>query len=185
MTKKIIISTLVSTIILFGWNGLVQMFPWGVPSAQTITTQSVKKTESFQTPNLIELPANTFTTEKFDNQMADKISTLTTDKTFSWIITKPITYYNMGAYFTKEAITQFLVALFISILLSLTVKESLKRRLSFSLLAGLMAVTAIYVQMMNWWGLPARYALGAGFNIIIGWLIVSFISAKYIIKFSK
>jgi hypothetical protein len=53
------------------------------------------------------------------------------------------------------------------------------------LLAGLLAVTAIYGQLMNWWGVPAIYALGAGFNLIVGWLIVSLVSAKYIIKQAK
>ncbi|MEO0273227.1 MAG: hypothetical protein ABIM30_09120 [candidate division WOR-3 bacterium] len=182
MTKKIILSTFISTVILFLWSGLTQMFPWGVPTAQTISTQSNKQTKSFQTPNLIELPPNSLTTEKFDEQFVNKISTLTTDKTFSWIITSPIDNYNVSTYFIKEVITQFLVGLFLGLILSLTVQLTNKTRLILIGLSGILAVTAIYGQMMNWWGLPSIYALGAGFNLIVGWLIAGLISTKFIIK---
>jgi hypothetical protein len=182
MTKKIIISTIVSTVILFLWSGLSQMFPWGVPTAQTITSQTNKQTESFQTPNLIDLPANSLTTEKFDEQFVNKISTLTTDKTFSWIITKPVDYYNVGNYFVKEIVTQLLVALFLATLLILTIGLSNQKRLTIIAITGVLAVIAVYGQMMNWWGVPAIYALGAGLNLIIGWTLSAFISSKFIIK---
>jgi hypothetical protein len=182
MTKKIIISTIVSTVILFLWSGLTQMFPWGVPTAQTITSQTNKQTESFQTPKLIDLTANSLTTEKFDEQFVNKISTLTTDKTFSWIITKPIGYYNVGNYFIKEIVTQLLVALFLATLLMLTIGLSNQKRLTIIAFTGVLAVTAIYGQMMNWWGVPAIYALGAGLNLIIGWTLSAFVSSKFIIK---
>jgi hypothetical protein len=182
MTKKIIISTIVSTVILFLWSGLTQMFPWGVPTAQTITSQTNKQTESFQTPNLVELPANSLTTEKYDEQFVNKISTLTTDKTFSWIITKPVDYYNVGNYFIREILTQLLVALLLATLLVLTVGLTNQKRLTIIAICGVLAVTAIYGQMMNWWGVPAIYALGAGLNLIIGWILSAFISSKFIIK---
>lgn len=182
MTKKIFISTVISTLILFLWSGLTQIFPWGVPTTQTISTQSNKQTESFQTPDLIELPSNSLTTEKFDEQFINKISTLTTDKTFSWIITAPIDKYNVSGYFIKEIITQFLVALFLAILLTLTDKLTYKNRLTIIVLIGLLAVTGIYGQMMNWWSMPAIYALGAGFNLMVGWTIACFISIRFIIK---
>ncbi|MEO0075654.1 MAG: hypothetical protein ABIK31_06065 [candidate division WOR-3 bacterium] len=182
MAKKLIISTLASTVILFLWGGLTQMFPWGVPTTQTISTQSNNQTGSFKTPNLIELPPNSITTEKFDEQFVNKISTLTTDKTFSWIITSPIDNYNVSAYFIKEIFTQLLVGFFLALVLTLTVKLSIKTRLFLVGLSGILAVTAIYGQMMNWWGLPSIYALGAGFNLIVGWLIAGIISTKFIIK---
>jgi hypothetical protein len=182
MTKKILISTLVGTLILFLWSGITQMFPWGVPTAQAISSQSIKKTESFQTPHLIELPANALTTEKFDDQLLDKISTLTTDKTFSWIITKPISYYNVSSYFIKEVLTQLLVAFLLTLVLANTIKLETSTRLKIVSIIGLLAVAAIYGQMMNWWGIPMKYALGAGFNLIIGWILVSYTSTKWIIK---
>ncbi len=158
------------------------MFPWGVPTTQTISSQSARQTENFQTPNLIELPANALTTARFDEQMVHKISTLTTDNTFSWIITQPIDKYDVGAYFIKEIITQCVVSLFLALLLGLTIDLGFINRMYVSLLAGLLGVAAIYGQMMNWWGIPAIYALGAGFNLIVGWLAAAFVSAKFIIK---
>lgn len=180
--KKIIISTIVSTVILFLWSGLTQMFPWGVPTAQTIFSQTNKQTQSFQTPNLIELQANSLTTDKFDEQFENKISTLTTDKTFSWIISKPTSYYNVGQYFVKEVFTQFIVSFLLSLILFFTTGLDNKTRLIIIGIAGISAVTAIYGQMMNWWGVPAIYALGAGFNLFIGWLLIAFVSTKWIIK---
>lgn len=182
MTKKIIISTLVSTAILFFWSGLTQMLPWGVPTTQTVSTQAPNQTESFQKPDLIELPANSLTTDRFDEQFAGKISTLTTDKTFSWIITAPIESYDITGYFLKEILTQLIVAIFIALLLTLTVGLTNKNRLIIVFLAGLLAVTGIYGQMMNWWSMPAIYALGAGLNLIVGWTIAGFVSTKWIIK---
>lgn len=182
MAKKIILSTAVSTLILFFWSGFTQMFPWGVPSTQTISTQSNKKTESFQAPNLIELPANSLTTEAFDKQFVNKISTLTTDNTFSWIITSPIESYNVAAYFVKEILTQLAVACFLAVFLWLTQSLPTHKRLLLLLLSAALAVTGIYVQMMNWWALPAIYALGAGFNLMVGWLLAGYISAKFFIK---
>jgi len=180
--KKIIISTIASTIVLFLWSGITQIFPWGVPTTQTISTQTNKQTENFQTPNLIELPSNSLTTNKFDEQFVGKISTLTTDKTFSWIITTPIESYDITGYFIIEILTQLIVALFLAILLTMTVGLSNKNRLTIILLAGLLAVTGIYGQMMNWWGMPANYALGTGFNLIVGWSIAGFVSTNWIIK---
>jgi hypothetical protein len=182
MFKKIIISTLVATLILFLWSGITQMFPWGVPTAQAISAQSIKKTESFQTPNLIELPSGTLTTAQFDTQMQGKISTLTTDQTFSWIISTPIANYNPMNYFVKEIFTQFFIALLLSFLLFQVKNMDLNTRLIIVSIFGLMAVAATYGQQMNWWAMPAKYALGAGFNLIVGWLLATFVLSKWIIK---
>ncbi len=168
--------------ILCFWSGLTQLFPWGVPTAQIISSQTNKQTESFQTPNLIELLAGSLTTEKFDEQFVNRISTLTTDKTFSWIITKPVDYHNVGNYFIKEIVTQLLVSLLLATLLVLTIELPNKKRLTIIAISGVLAVTAIYGQMMNWWGVPAIYALGAGLNLLIGWILSALVSTKFIIK---
>ena len=185
MTKKIIISTLLGTLILFLWSGVTQMFPWGVPTAQSISAQSSKQTSSFQTPNLIELPAGTLTTAQFDDQMLGKISTLTTDKSFSWIISSPIAYYNVGNYFMREVVTQLFVALLLSLILWQMRQLSMNDRLKFIGFAGLLAVIGIYGQQINWWGMPLIYGLGAGVNLIIGWLLVAFVASKWVIKEEK
>ena len=179
--KNFILSTFVSTILLFLWSGVTQMLPWGVPTAQNITVQSSEQAESFQAPNLIRFPPNSLTTEGFDEQFVNKVSTYTTDTTFSWIVTQPLNT-DYTRYFMKEGITQLIVALFLSILLQLTVQIDLKRRIAIVIMAGFAAVAAIYGQLMNWWSLPATYALGAGLNLVIGWTLAGLISARFILK---
>jgi len=179
--KKIIFSTLISTVILFMWSGATQMFPWGVPSTQIVTTQSDDKTK-YENPRMIELPPYSLTTEKFDPQFVNKISTLTTDDTFSWIISTPAGKNSMGVYFAREVLTQLAVALLLAIFLLMTVKLDLKTRLGLVLLFGVTTVAATYGQLMNWWGLPAMYALGAGFNLVVGWMLATWVSAKWVIR---
>jgi len=180
--KRLVLSTLAMTVILFFWSGLTQMFPWGVPSTQTISVQSEQKTESFQAPNLIEMEPGSLTTGQFDEVMTGKITTLSTDKTFSWIITAPLDNYNPMGYFFWEIITQFFIGVFLSILLIKLGAQSLSDKLVIVGLAGLLAFIGIYGQMLNWWAIPAMYAVGAGFNLIIGWLLAAFVSARWIIK---
>jgi hypothetical protein len=158
------------------------MFPWGVPTAQTITAQSIKNTESFDIPNVLALEPYSLTTEKFDEKFVDKISVYSTDKTISWVTTKPLNYYNIEAYFTKEIITQFIVAIFLSLLLYMTIKLDNKTRILLIGISSIAAVAGIYGQMLNWWGMPVVYALGAGFNLIIGWTISAYLSSRFILK---
>lgn len=179
--KKLIFATLAMTVILFLWSGISQMFPWGVPSTQVVSTQSVPSA-AFQVENVLELEAGTLTTDRFDEVFVNKISTLSTDKTFSWIISQPIDQYDAMRYFLFEIITQFLVALILATLLSLTTGLSFGKRIQLVLLGGVLAVAAIYGQQMNWWGVPAVYALGSGFNLIVGWNIAAVVTAKWILK---
>ena len=175
--KKIIISTLISAVILFLWSGITQMLPWGISSTQNISTQVNNQVDA---PNLIELSPGSLTTDQFETQFLDKISTLSTDNTFSWIITQPL-QTDYSAYFIKEFITQLIVSLLLAFLLHFTVALNLKTRIQIVLLAGLCAAIATYGQLMNWWALPAAYGLGVGLNLIIGWTIAAFTSARFII----
>ncbi len=180
--KKIVIAIVISTVILFMWNGLVQFFPWGVPTTQVLNTQAGTTLNVKDMKNAITLPANSLTTNEFDEKCNNKVSTLITDKTFSWVIATPLKKYDMGSYFIKEAFTQLLVATFLSLLLFYTVILAFSTRLKIIGLAALAAAVATYGQQMNWWGLPASYGLGVMINLILGWLLVGFIVAKWIIK---
>lgn len=180
--KKLLFSTLAMTLILFLWNGVTQLFPWGVPTAQTISTQREVQTDSFQTPNLIEMEAGSLTTDQFDEVFNGKISTLTTDRTFSWIVTAPIENYDPMGYFVWEFITQFFVAIFLSFLLIRLGSQKLNHKIIIVALAGILAFFGIYGQMLNWWAMPALYAIGAGANLIIGWVLATYATGKWIIK---
>ena len=175
--KKIIISTLVSAVILFLWSGITQMLPWGITSTQNISTQANNQVDA---PNLIELSPGSLTTDQFETQFLGKISTLSTDHTFSWIITQPLQTDYTG-YFIKEFITQLSVGILLALLLYITLPLTLKIRIQIVLLAGFGAAIASYGQLMNWWALPAGYGLGVSLNLIIGWTLAAFVSARFII----
>ncbi len=181
MTKKIIISTLVSTLILFLWSGMTQMLPWGISSTQNINVQTIENQKQAEAPNVQRLDKTLLVTEKFETQFNNKVSTLSTDKTFSWIVTQPIRS-DYSSYFITEVLTQLFVAFFITLLLVLTIRLDNRSRIIIIFIAGICATISTYGQLMNWWGLPASYGIGVSINLLIGWTIVAFISAKFIIK---
>jgi hypothetical protein len=160
---------------------MTQMLPWGISSTQNINVQTTEIQKQSEAPNVQRLDRNTLITEQFETQFNDKVSTLSTDKTFSWIVTQPV-QSNYSGYFITEAVTQFFVSLLIAILLVLTIKLDNKSRILIIFIAGICATVATYGQLMNWWKLPASYGLGVSINLLIGWTLVAFVSAKFIIK---
>lgn len=159
-----------------------QMLPWGVPSTQVVSTQSEHHADRIEAPDQLDLPPNSLTTEKFDEIFANKVSTLTTDETFSWIVSRTIDNYDMSGYFIREIITQLFVSVLLVIFLLLTIKLPLNTRLILVSIAGVLAAGGIYGQFMNWWGLPILYGLGASFNLVFGWVLTSVVLAKFFIK---
>ena len=180
--KKYATAVIIYTILLFVWSGFTQVLPWGIPTAQKITTQSKEFIKEI--PNLIKVEQNNLTTDAFDKTFNNRISTYTTNNTFSWIITQPL-QNDYSGYFINEIIVQFFVGALLTCILAFTIKLDLKTRLSIIFIMGFLAFTATYGQLMNWWRLPPKYALGVGLNLIAGWTLSSFIISKYILKTSK
>ncbi len=180
--KKHLLALLVFTVLLFLWSGLTQILPWGVPTAQKITVQS--DSAANRIPNLIKLEPNTLTTNNFDSTFNNKISTYTTDKTFSWIVTQPLkTDYT--SYFISEIVTQFFIGALLTLLLVLTKNHKIQTQMMFIGIVGLVAWAATYGQLLNWWAMPATYAIGVGVNLIIGWLSTGFLVSRFILKSEK
>jgi len=179
---KFLVSVVIVTVILFLWSGISQMFPWGVPSSNTLRSTSNSEVKNFQAPNLKSFKANELTTDKFDEEMVNKVNTLTTDKTFSWIVTKPISYYNPMKYFFGEIITQLFVALILTLIILFTAGLKINLRILFVVLIGILSSVSIYGQLFNWWGLTVQYALGASINLILGWVLGSLIPIIFIYK---
>ncbi|MEQ9262906.1 MAG: hypothetical protein RLP14_07095 [Owenweeksia sp.] len=180
--KKYFLATIVCVILLFLWSGFTQIFPWGVPTAQKITAQT--KADSGEVPDLLRIEPHTLTTDKFDAAFNHKISTYTTDHTFSWIVTQPLKTDYTG-YFIGEVITQLVVAMLLVLLLVLTADRSIKMRMLLVGITGLLAWAATYGQLLNWWGMPLTYAIGVGVNLISSWLVIAFLVAKLILKPKK
>jgi hypothetical protein len=180
--RNILWGTLVAGVVLFVWSGLVQIFPWGVPSAAVLASQTEGQTEPFQAPNVQRLPANALTTPQFDIEMVDRVNTLITDGTFSWIVTKPLAYYNPLLYFAREFATQIVAGLLLTLLLILTSPLPVRQRLLMVTVAGVLAAVASYGQLFNWWGLTLVYALGVSVNLVIGWIVASFVLTRFVLK---
>lgn len=177
--KKYLSAILVFTVLLFLWSGFTQMLPWGIPTAQKITVQSDSIADEI--PGLIKLQANILTTADFDATFNHKISTYTTDSTFSWIVTQPFQASYSG-YFIGEIITQFFVGLLLTALLVLTTNHQTSTRILLICIVGLVAWAVTYGQMINWWGMPLSYAVGIGVNLIIGWSLAALLVSRFIIK---
>jgi hypothetical protein len=180
--KRYLFSILAFTILLFMWSGLTQMLPWGIPTAQKITVQ--EESIANEPPNLIKLQPNTLTTEDFDSVFNHKISTYTTEKTFSWIITQPLKT-DYSSYFIGEIITQFLVGILLTLLLVLTKSFKTQKRMMLVGAISLIAWLGTYGQLLNWWAMPATYAIGVGVNLMIGWLTTCFLVSRFILKHEK
>ncbi len=179
---KYLLASLVFTVLLFLWSGFTQMLPWGIPTAQKITVQSGSIDSAL--PNLITLQPGTLTTNDFDATFINKISTYTTDKTFSWIVTQPLrTGYS--SYFMKELVTQFFVGILLTLLLVFTKTYKTQTRMLFIGAVGLLAWVATYGQLLNWWALPATYSIGIGVNLIFGWLAACFLVSRFILTSEK
>lgn len=178
--KRILISCLAMTVILFLWSGLGQLFPWGVPSAQNVSAAKTSSSYEGSIANQVQVPSASLTTDDFDTRFMGHISTYTTDNSFSWIVTQPVPE-SYGGYFGREVLNQFLVALILSLLLYLSRSLPFKERMLLVLLAALAACTATYGQFLNWWQMPLAYGLGASLNLIFGWILVAFISARFIL----
>ncbi len=165
---------------LFVWSGLSQQLPWGVSAAQNFSaTSPVALAEvnasAFEPRNLTRKTPGFYTSAAFDEAFSDAVSTLATDRTFSWIISIPAERYKPMRYLGVEAITQ--VGIAVLLLLTLTALRPLPKKDRFRVL-GLLALAgglATYGVMMNWWGLPLQYAVGMVLNLLVGWFIAGLI----------
>jgi hypothetical protein len=173
---KPVLAVICGTLALFLFSALSQFLPWGVPTAETYTTVSGDP-GVFAAPDLIRLKPYELTTPRFDTELVGKISTLETDQTFSWIISTPMTAYSPIRYFTFEALTQGIVAL--SLYLLLRCSGVGRRFWGLVICASISAGAATYGSLMNWWGLPAAYALGAAANMVIGWLLGAWVMVQF------
>ena len=89
-------AVLVGTIVLLVWYVIVQFFPWGTGSVGNFSATS-DATYAAGAPGLEEAPPGTWTTEAFEDRLGGRISTLATDRSFSWIVAAPRAHYSFHA----------------------------------------------------------------------------------------
>jgi hypothetical protein len=177
---RAVLAVVAGTIVLVVWYGLTQLFPWGT---RTVSNFSATSGEAYATaaPELVEAPAGTWTTEAFEEQLGGRISTLATDRSFSWIVAAPRQSYGIPGYFAFQFLTQAGVAACLTLVLGLLAPLPRPRRLAVVGTMGLAATVGIYGGMMNWWGMPAGYGVGESVNAVAAWLLAGAVIDRLIL----
>ena len=163
-------AVLVGTLVLLLWYVLVQFFPWGTGSVSNFSATSGESYAS-GAPGLEEAPPGTWTTEAFEDRLGGRISTLATDRSFSWIVSAPRTHYSLPRYFAFHALTQAGVAALLVLAHWVLAPLRRARRLAAVGILGAAGTIAIYGGMLNWMGMPAAYGVGESCNLLVGWLL--------------
>ena len=167
---RCVLAVIVGSIVLVIWYGLTQLFPWGTGSVSNFSATS-SETYVADPPGLEEAPSGTFTTEAFEDRLGGRISTLATDRSFSWIVSAPREYYSIPRYFAFHALTQAGVAAFLVLVSWVLAPLPRARRLAAVGILCVAGTIATYGGMLNWMGMPAAYGVGESFNLLVGWLL--------------
>lgn len=179
LARSLLFGTLSAGGLLFVLSGLAQRLPWGVPSATVLLSRGGGP-PPFQAPGATVLPPHALTTPAFDEAVTGRIVTLTTDATFSWIVAQPIARYRPAAYLTRELVTQLTIGALLTLLLVLLGPRALAQQLGVVTLLALLTTLATYGQLMNWWGLPPRYAIGVSINLIVSWALAAVLITRVV-----
>ena len=89
-----LLAVTVGTVVLLVWYVIVQFFPWGTGSVSNFSA-TAGEAYAGGTQGLVDAPAGTWTTEAFEEQLGGRISTLATDRSFSWIVSARREYYSI------------------------------------------------------------------------------------------
>jgi hypothetical protein len=169
------VAVVAAAVTLFVWSGLTQVFPWGVPTVRNVA-QTTEDPASFGAQPVRKAPG-ALTTAAFDEVLGDGLSTLTTDRSFAWIVSVPLSRYDPMRYFAFEFASQLACSIALVLAMWLLSPLSGRRRAAVGALFGLAACVATYGVMANWWGLPVPYAAGMSLNLVIGWLLAGAVSS--------
>jgi hypothetical protein len=162
------------TVVLFVWSGASQIFPWGVPTVRSFA-QTSGNPSSFGTA-LVKVAPGTLTTNAFDEQMGDGIYTLTTDRSFAWIVSVPLARYDPARYFLVELLCQLVCSLLLVTAMIWLAPLPRRRRAAVLGVLALGAIVGTYGVMTNWWGLPLLYSVGMSANFMVGWLAAAVVA---------
>ncbi len=180
--KKVLIATLLITFILFVFGIVGQFLPWGVPTAQVISSNPEVESAFVSNTILQKFDKDALTTEQFDTLFADRISTYVSEKNFSWIISTPLANWNPTSYFLKEMLNLLSVAFFLAILLTMTIEWNTTKRLLLIACCALAGSLAIYGSQMNWWHVPFAFHGGLIFNLLVSWLLAAWCVIRFVLK---
>ncbi|MEQ8676367.1 MAG: hypothetical protein RLP44_10575 [Aggregatilineales bacterium] len=160
---QLLIGTVVGGVLLFIWSGITNNLPWGIGSIANIE----------QAPELGEAVQKQLDLGNRALFLSDVVA--------AFVVARPKSYYSIPRYFALEFATQLAVAFLLSLIIGLTDALTSETQLSLIVLIGLIASFGTLFQYWNWWGFPARLALGSSLNLVIGWTVVGFILMRFII----
>lgn len=166
---EFVLQTALAVVLLVLLGGVSQTLPWGIGSArQMIQRASIEADHAG--PKVVDVSADPVTRDRFDAEMAGRVTTLTTERTFSWIVSQPLSYYRPGRYLAWEIVTQVLVAVGIVAVNALLTDVAPQTRISVVAIVAVIAAIATYGQLRNWWGLSWPYTLGVSVTVVVAWI---------------
>jgi hypothetical protein len=148
-----VLQVVLVTVVLTVLGGLSQALPWGLGSARQLrqVTAAGQANEFGSARNaVVDVAAHPVVTDEFDRHAVNQVSTLTTDRTFSWIVSKPVSYYRPGRYLGIEIATQALVASGLVTLTAALDDTSTGTTILATLVAAVLPCVATYGQLSNW-----------------------------------
>ncbi|NYF18523.1 hypothetical protein HDC37_003388 [Microbacterium sp. AK009] len=163
------LQTALAAVILIILGGVSQALPWGIGSARQMA-QRTSIDDDGAGPKVVDVSADPVTHGRFDSEMAGRVTTLTTDRTFSWIVSQPLSYYRPGRYLAWEIVTQVLVAAGLVAVNVVLADIAPQTRIGVIAIAAVVAAMATYGQLRNWWGMSWRYTLGVSVTLVVAWV---------------
>lgn len=188
MTKQLALGSILGAIVLFIWAFIAwEVIPWpGEPlrafSNPDAMEQALKANApvsgNYLIPNKVKR-APGMTDEQYNKAYDDLIAKMTQGPMmFASIRLEPMG--SMTRYMGIGFLTTLVVALLASFLLAQTTGLSYKDRVLFITLIGVLIFIGGHADEWNWWSFSNAYMCMQMGAIVIGWLLASFVIAKFV-----
>ena len=188
MTKRLVLGSLLGAIVLFIWAFIAwEVIPWPGEPLRAFTSpeameQAIKAnvpvSGNYLVPNKVKRTPG-MTDEQYKKAWDDAIEKMTQGPMmFAAIRMEPMA--SMSRYMGIGFLTNFIVALLASFLLAQTTGLSYKDRVLFITLIGVIIFIGGHVDEWNWWSFSNAYMCMQMGAIVIGWLLASFVIAKFV-----
>jgi len=188
MTKQLALGSILGSIVLFIWGALSWMvIPWPGDPLRAFTNpeameQAIKAnvpvSGNYLMPNEVKRSPG-MTDEQYKKANDDAMAKMTQGPMiFASVRLEPMG--SMGRYMGIAFLTTLIVVFLASFLLAQTTGLSYKNRVLFITLIGIIIFIGGHGDEWNWWGFSGAYMMMQMAEIVIGWLLASFVVAKFV-----
>jgi hypothetical protein len=188
MSKQLALGSILGAIVLFFWSFIAwEVIPWPGEPLRAFTNaegmeQAIKAnvpvSGNYLIPNKVKRTPG-MTDEQYKKAWDDAIEKMTQGPMmFAAIRLEPMP--SMTRYMGIGFLTNLIVALLASFLLAQTTGLSYKDRVLFITLIGVMIFIGGHADEWNWWSFSNAYMCMQMGAIVIGWLLASFVIAKFV-----